>query len=533
MHYSGLGDPARWSLIEALIEQGGRQPEALWYQDVDGERLSFGTALEEVRRTAGYFTALGVRKGDMVAVMLPNGANFVRAWLGLGMLGAVAALLNTELRGSFLQHQLANCGARLAVVDAEFLPTVIAAAAGSALQRVLVAGAAPAAGAPEQLPFDAWRSAAAWDGPRPAPQDTFCVMYTSGTTGPAKGVLMPHAHCTLFGIGALESVAIRPTDRYYIVLPLFHSNGLLMQLGATLLAGIPAIVRRRFSASAWLGDIRAHGATITNLLGALAAFVLAQPPSPDDRRHSLRVVKNAPNVPAHEAQLRARFAVPDVVSGFGMTEVNIPVWGRIGHSRPGAAGWVHTQHFELIIADPNTDCELPRGEVGEILVRPKVPFGFMTGYHAMPDKTVEAWLNLWFHTGDAATMDAEGVVTFIDRIKDCIRRRGENISATEVESAVATLPGIGEIAACAVPSDIPGGEDEILLSVVPAAGAKLVPQAITSHADQVLPRFARVRYVEIVTELPKTASGKVQRAALRQRGHAGAWDRDANEGVKR
>jgi crotonobetaine/carnitine-CoA ligase len=291
-----------------------------------------------------------------------------------------------------------------------------------------------------------------------------------------------------------------------------------MQLGAALIAGIPAVIRPRFSASAWLDDVRRHGGTVTNTLGAVAPFILNQTPSSSDRDHALRAIMCAPNLAENEAAFRERFGVKDVISGFGMTEVNIPVWGRVGQSCPGAAGWVHKDHFEVIISDPDTDAPVPSGQIGEILVRPKVPFGFMAGYHAMPDKTVEAWRNLWFHTGDAGMMDDSGLVTFVDRIKDCIRRRGENISAAEVEAALLQLPGVAEVAAFAVPSSVRGGEDEVMLAVVPMPGASLTPSIIFDHAHNVLPRFARPRFVELVSELPKTATGKVQRAQLRKRG---------------
>jgi len=358
----------------------------------------------------------------------------------------------------------------------------------------------------------------------PRAQDIACVMYTSGTSGPAKGVLMPHAHCFLYGRGAIDSLALTADDVYYIVLPLFHANGLLMQLAATLIAGCSAIVRPRFSASAWLDDVRRHGATATNCLGALAAFLIATPPTPHDRDHRLRVVKNAPNLAEHETVFRERFGVPDVTSGFGMTEVNIPTWGRLGESLPGTAGRVYDRFFEMVIADPETDRPVAAGELGEILVRPKVPFGFMAGYHGRAQQTVEAWRNLWFHTGDAGTLSADGVLTFVDRIKDCIRRRGENLSATEIESAFATLAGVAEVAAYAVPSDIRGGEDEVMLAVVPAPGAQPTPQQVADHAERTLPRFARPRYVSVIDALPKTATGKVQRALLRKRGAEGAWD---------
>lgn len=531
--YSALRDPTGWVLPKVLAEQAAQQPDATWITTTEGESLTFAAADRDARQVAGYLTHLGIVAGERVAVLMPNGLDFVRAWMGLGVLGATTVFLNTELRGAFLLHQINNCGASVAIVDVTLLEVVLQLAGElTLLKRVIVVGgkaANPATGTETGfacLDWSDWRKAAPHAGPLPAPQDIACVMYTSGTSGPAKGVLMPHAHCYLYGLGSIDALALQADDCYYIVLPLFHANGLLMQLGATLIAGIRAVVRSRFSASSWLADVRQHGATVSNSLGALAAFLVAQPPGPDDRNHKLRAMLNAPNFPAHETVFHERFGVRDIISGFGMTEVNIPIWGRVGHSRPGAAGWVYDKYFEVIIADTDTDRALPPGAVGEILVRPKVPWGFMAGYLGLPDKTVEAWRNLWFHTGDAGTMTADGLVTFIDRIKDCIRRRGENISAAEVEAVVATLPGVAEVAAYAVPSDLPGGEDEVMLAIVPQDAQHFDRNTVLAQADQNLPRFARPRYLELMQELPKTATGKVQRAVLRKRGVAEAWDRE-------
>ena len=527
--YRALQDPSRWSLPLVLADQASATPDKTWITTIGGERLTFGEADRDARQAAAFLESLGVGGGERVAVLLPNGLDFVRAWMGLGYLRATAVLLNTELRGAFLQHQVNHCGARLAIVDAT-LVGALAEISGALdrLQRIVVVGAAPAdaGGRFTRTSWSAWRDAPPIARTLPGPHEIASVMYTSGTSGPAKGVLMPHAHCYLYGLGAIETVALQPDDCYYIALPLFHANGLLMQLGATLIAGARAVVRDRFSASAWLADIRAHGATVTNGLGVLPAFVAAQPPGPHDRDHRLRAMMNAPNVPAHETVLRERFGIRDVVSGFGMTECNIPIWGRLGESRPGAAGWVYERHFEVIIADPDTDRPVPAGTTGEILVRPKTAWGFMAGYLDLPEKTVESWRNLWFHTGDAGVMDGEGVVTFVDRLKDCIRRRSENISAAEVEAVIAGLPGVQEVAAYAVPSDLLGGEDEVMLAIVAEEADQFDCAALVAAADKLLPRFAQPRYVELVEALPKTATGKVQRAVLRKRGAGAAWDRE-------
>lgn len=526
--YSDIQNPRRWLLTAALTEHATRSPEATWLTDSAGASLTFGQAHAHSLRAAGFFERLGVQHGGHVGVFMFNDCDFAISWMGLGYLGATTVFLNTELRASFLRHQLIDSALTCIVVDAELLPALADIAQDVPdLRTVIVVGSSVKPAVPsgwQVLAWPDWSQQPDWNGPGPAPEDIACIMYTSGTSGPSKGVLMPHAHCALYGIGAIQCLQLNPQDRYYICLPLFHANGLFMQLGATLLAGIPAFVRRRFSASNWLTDIREHGLTVTNLLGATAGFILNQPATAQDCQHALRAVLTAPNLAQHEALFRERFGLQDVVSGFGMTEVNIPIWGRLGRSVPGAAGWTHEEHFEVCIADPDTDEPLPAGQMGEILVRPKVPFGFMAGYFNAPAKTVEAWRNLWFHTGDAGTMQADGLITFVDRIKDCIRRRGENISATEVEEVVAGLPGIKEVAAYAVPSDVPGGEDEVMLALVAKDGATIDGAEILRTAASQLPRFAAPRFVKFVKALPKTATGKVQRAVLRKQGIIDALD---------
>jgi crotonobetaine/carnitine-CoA ligase len=529
MRYGGLSDPSRWVLPLALEEHAEKSPDSLWILSTDGGRLTFGQAAQDARKVAGYFSALGVGHGDRVAVMLPSCCDYVRIWQGLGMLGAVAVLLNTELRGAFLRHQLQTSGAEMIVVHHSLLQEVETLAAGiPALRQIMVVGdpSEPTSSGITRLDWAAWQDAAPYRGDLPRPQDIALIMYTSGTSGPAKGVLMPHAHLTLFGIGTIDAMGLNENDRYYTALPLFHANGLLEQVAATLLLGITDVLRPRFSAAAWLEDIRTFGATVTNVLGVMAQYVVAQAPSDKDRDHQLRAILMAPYVPEIDSVFRHRFGVADILSGFGMTESNICVLGKVAE-RQGPGAPVYDKYFEVIVADPETDVAVPPGHLGEILVRPKQPFAFMAGYDGMPDKTVEAWRNLWFHTGDAGVRDADGNVAFVDRIKDCIRRRAENISASDVEAALANIPGISEVAAFAVPSEIPGGEDEVMLAFVLKPGAILSAAELGDMAEPLLPRFARPRYVELMDELPKTATGKIQRALLRKRGPAKALDRGA------
>jgi len=528
-------DPARWILPEVAAFQARQRPEKTFVRMVDGDAISFAEVHAAGELVAGFLHHLGVDPGDRVAVLARNSLDLIRAWLGLGRLGAAFVVLNTELKGAFLEHQLVNCAARVAIVGADLLPVLIEIAPRLPKLETVIIADPDSAEAPADLAsagwrvidFAGWRDAERWQGPTPRAHDIAAVMYTSGTTGPAKGVLMPHAHCFLYGYGAADNLAVTADDVYYIVLPLFHANGLLMQLYCCLITGATAVVRRRFSATAWLDDVRRYGATITNSLGVVSAFVVDTPPRPEDRDHKLRLILCAPNPAEHVPVWHERFGVPAVSSGFGMTENNIISWGGATDSKPGSAGKPYARFFEVSIRDPDTDAELGPGQTGEITSRPKLPWTMMAGYLGLPDKTMEAWRNLWFHTGDAGYIDEDGNLFFVDRIKDCIRRRGENISSWEVEQAVLRLEGVAEVAAYAVAADIAGGEDEVMLAVVAAPGARLTPQQIAAHTDSEVPRFARPRFIDIVAALPKTPTEKVRKAELRKTGvSAETWDRE-------
>lgn len=514
--YSGIEDQRRWAFPLVLEEQAELQGDQPFVTMTTGESLTFGELRDDAARVATMLASAGGAAGDHIAMMLPNGLEFLRAWAGIGRLSATAVLLNTELTGSFLAHPLRDSAPTILIIHADYLPRLATIADSLAeIRAIFAVGADQPEGAYD---FSSWRSFDALNAQLPAPSDLACIMYTSGTTGAPKGVLMPHAHCFLFGLGVIENCAVTSADHYYICLPLSHANGLLMQVGAALIAGTQATIRERFSGAAWLEDIRQSGATITHTLGAISAFVIGQSPSPFDRDHHLRLIAAAPNMPDHERAWRERFGVADVLGGYGMTEVNIPLYGRLGEVRPGTCGRPYDRYFEVEIRDPENDRPVAIGEVGEIMVRPRAAQCFMAGYANLPEKTVEAWRNLWFHTGDAGRMDVDGYVTFVDRIKDCIRRRGENISATDIERTLSELRGVAEVAAYAVPSDIPGGEDEIMCAIVLSPGAHISPDMIVEHARSRMPRFAQPRFIDFLDSLPKTSTEKVRKGDLRAAG---------------
>lgn len=423
------------------------------------------------------------------------------------MLGATTVAVNTSMQGAPLQHQLPTASVTAVIADASNYPTVAAVNHSGALYAAIdVIGSDQPALPADQVSGASYR-------------DTSCVMFTSGTSGPPKGVVMPEAHCVLFAIGTIENYRLSADDCFYICLPLFHANGLFMQLPACLLCGAKAVIRPRFSASQWLADIRRSGATHTNMLGAVASFIAARPATDRDTDHELQVIGAAPLPVVAESVFRQRFGVASVVPLYGMTEVNIPLYGSLDESAPGTCGKLYARFFDVEIRDPETDEPKAQGDIGEIMVRPKQPFGFTSSYAGLPDKTLEAFRKCWFHTGDAGYINTQQQFVFMDRIKDCIRRRGENISSHEVEQAFPAMDGVADAAAYAVPADGGDGmEDEVMVALM-LTGSKpmLLPQIITAATPD-LAKFAVPRYARVVTGFPKTPTGKIRKAVLRKQG---------------
>ncbi len=518
-----------WVLTHQLTRQAQERPDQTWVRFLTGPSLTYSEADAQAHQVAAGLKRLGVGFGDRVAVWLPNNSSHLLTWLGCAFRGAIHVAVNLEYQGSFLQHVLTDSQARVLVTAPEFLDKLNEISDTLPdLEWVVVTdeaapGVPPRARPPDPLkpwqPFSTLMAGLPLEEDPPVTyRDTASILYTSGTTGPSKGVLMPHAHTYLFGLGTIENLRLQEDDCYYVCLPLFHANALFMQVYAVLIRGATAVIRERFSASEWLADIRTHGCTVSNALGVMVEFLLRQPSTPHDQEHQLRVLTSAP-LPAEQVEpFQQRFGVPSVLELYGMTEVNIPLYSPLEAPRPGSCGKPWEAYFEVTIRHPETDEPLPPGAVGEICVRPKQPFGFMMGYHAQPEKTVEAWRNFWFHTGDAGWCDAEGYFYFQDRLKDCIRRRGENISSHEVEAVLLEHPDVAEVAAVAVPSSIRGGEDEIKLVIVLQPEVAPHPESIWNFCEQHLPRFMQPRYLEWAESLPKTPTSKVQKAKLREKG---------------
>jgi len=513
-----------------LVERrASEHPTRPFLQEVEGVGVTYAGADAEARRWAAAYRALGVGPGDHVVSLLPTGVASVVSWLGLGWLRAVEVAANTEYRGVMLEYVLRDSGARLAVVAQRYLDRLATSEAVAGLDAVVVPDA-DGPFAPLACPVIGAGSffAAGVDAPfdvttRPEPWDTACIIYTSGTTGPSKGVLVPwgqlHASSPLeWSTGAAE-------ECQYVPYPMYHVAGkapvyLMARLGGRV------VLRNGFRGPAFWDDIRRHGCTVTILAGTMQGFLLQQDERSDDGDNPLRVAIMAPVIAEFERFAR-RFGV-EIRTGFNMTEISLPLLfaDGIGDARSCGAARQGYPGYEVRVVDEH-DREVPPGTTGELVVRTAIPWTLNAGYWGKPEATATAWRNGWFHTGDAFTRDEAGHYFFVDRVKDTIRRRGENISSFEVEAIVAEHPAVAECAAVAVPAEL--GEDEVLVVVVRRPGGTLEPAELIRFLISRMPRFMVPRYVELTDELPKTeATQRVRKHDLRQRGvTAAAWDREA------
>ncbi|CAM5620365.1 ATP-dependent acyl-CoA ligase OS=Streptomyces alboniger OX=132473 GN=CP975_33675 PE=4 SV=1 [Streptomyces alboniger] len=490
-------------LVDAAAALHGERP----FLTVDGARRTYAQTRTAAATMAGALAARGCRPGDRIAALLPNRVELVDLILGCAWLGAVVVPLNTALHGRLLRHALNEARPRALYVDEELVSRAEDAVGAGFAGEVWVTGSrqAPVPGVGPVL------------GPYPSrPGDTAAILFTSGTTGPSRGVRCPHAQFAWWGRNVAGSLRLTADDTLYTCLPLFHTNA-LNTLAQAMTVGAATVVDRRFSASRHWARAAETGATCVYVLGAMVPMLLAQPPGPGDRAHrAWRGLGPGTPGPLWET-FRERFGVT-LVDGFGSTETNLVIGSVPEDCRPGYMGTVRAG-FEARVVD--ADCsQVPDGVPGELVVRTDREHGFATGYLGEPEQPSGAWRR----TGDRVVREPDGWFRFVDRVKDRIRRRGENISSYEVETALRAHPDVAEAAAFPVPSDL--AEDEVMVAVVPRAGCALDPAEVARHCAGELPAFAVPRFVDVVAELPLTETGKVRKSALRQRGvSGGTWDR--------
>ena len=488
------------AMLRRAAEQFGDQP----LMTIAGTQWRHRDAAEIAARRGAALRAAGVSRGDRVAVMSSNRAELLEVFLGCGWIGAAAVPINTASMGPQIEYYLANSGARLLVIEDRFVERLAA----IAVEKVWIMG-------------DTYPPAA--DAVDPAdvqPGETLAILYTSGTTGPAKGVTCPHAQYYWWGVNTASILGARASDVLCTTLPLFHINALNTFAQAALI-GCSVAFERRFSASEFWSTMHARDATVVYLLGAMVPILLAQPQSAMERSHRVRIGLG-PGVPAAALQAFHERTGVKLLEGYGSTETNFVIATAPDAPRSGVMGGLRPG-FQARVVDEH-DGELPPGEAGELVLRSDEPLAFATGYFGMPDKTAEAWRNLWFHTGDRVVREADGAFRFIDRLKDAIRRRGENISSYEVEQVLLSHPDIAAAAVYPVRSEL--AEDEVMAALIAQPGSTLDPAELARFCETRLPYFAIPRYIDVLSDLPRTENGKVQKYKLRERGvSASTWDR--------
>jgi crotonobetaine/carnitine-CoA ligase len=520
------------TIAHMLADKATRVGDRTWLIFGD-QRYTYAQAHDLSNRYANSFRELGVRKGDHVAVMLPNCPEFIWTIWGLGKLGAVTVPLNTAARGELLRYFITQSDSGCVVVSAE-LADRVAEALGSEhkVRAFLTLGGASTrlaeCGAP-CMDLAAFADGLAQEPDRNAvlASDPQYIMYTSGTTGPSKGVISPHSQAHGVGRSLAQNFGYRPDDVLYTCLPLFHGNALWYSAYAALWADCALAVSPRFSASGFWDEIRATGATQFNALGAMTNIILKTPPSPRDREHRVRQAMIVPLSPETYREVSARFGV-QVTSLYAMTETfAVTMFTSDDPESKGASAGRSRGLAEIQIVSDEDD-PLPQGEVGEICVRPSEPGIVMSGYYKMPEATVRDTRNLWLHTGDRGRLDRDGYLYFVDRKKEAIRRRGENISAYEVEMLIARHPSVLEVAAVPVASEM--SEDEVMVYVVCRSGCEVSEEEVVRFANQNMAHFMVPRFVHFIDALPKTASEKIEKYKLKtwaEENRQKLWDREA------
>lgn len=510
------------TLAEELARAAAQAPDRPFLRFVDGE-WTYAAFHRQTETLAAGLHAAGVRAGDNVSLLLPNCVEFAVAWFALARLGAVAAPVNTEFKGAPLADALRLVDSHMLIVHDALWPQWEAVRAElPGIARVVLTGAERARDG-----TTAWHDLIDADAP-PAPpvrrhfSDPALILYTSGSTGRSKAAVISNRFVLRQAQGVIDGLGLRPDDVLYCPYPMFHLDAAVMTIAPALLMRGVAAIGARFSVSRYWDEVRALRATVFDFMGATLTMLWKQPPSPRDRDHSARLGWGVP-LPDWAPEFEARFGCR-LVELYGATEVGgILYTPQDAPRRPGSCG-VPMGPWEVRLIDED-GFAVPDGVPGELVVRSIEPSVLMDGYWGMPEATLAAFRDQWFHTGDLLRRDADGWYSFVGRRKDIIRRRGENISAAEVEMVLETHPDVMECAAVGVPSEMT--EDDLLVCIVPRADAALDPRALVTWCSERMARFMVPRYVRLLPTLPKTPTDKVEKFRLRELGTAGAWDREA------
>jgi crotonobetaine/carnitine-CoA ligase len=488
----------------------------------EGDPCSFAELEERSSTVHAWLAEMGVGKGDRVAVLMRNSLEFLYAWLGIARAGAVSVPINTAMVGDALAHTLAHSEAVGIIADADLLAAVDAAGSFPDLRWRLATGE-PTADRVER--FSAVLAGGAPDLPAAAGLEAgtpMSIVYTSGTTGMPKGVVLPHQSFTNTGAYFAHHLRLGAEDRIHTCLPLFHCNAQQCGFMVAMHLGVPMAVNAKFSVSRFWSWIADSQATVSNLMGAMLTLLYKVPPKEDDAATPLRKIAGAPIPEQLHRAFEERFGL-QLIEGYGLTETGtMAILNPIDDVRPGTIG-LPLEHTEARVVDEH-DEDLPAETPGQILVRSHIPYAQMIEYFKEPEKTAEAMSGGWFHTGDLGKRREDGYFVFLDRMKDTIRRRGENISSFLIEKVVLDHPSVLECAVFGVPSEL--SEEDVKVIAVLRENAELDPQELLDWCARRMADFMLPRYVEYRPSLPLTETGRVHKFRLRAEGAGEAWDRE-------
>ncbi len=525
-------DMINWVLPKILEKKAEKNGEKIFLNILNKRFYSYAETNRRANQVGRYLQKLGVSKGEKVAILLPNSEHYIFSWFGIHKIGAVQVPVNTAYKGEFLQYAIDFSDSVVLITAPEFLDRVVLIQNElPKLKYILVLKGDrplenPGINTKPLLAFDeAYNESGENLGIEVAFSDPERIMFTSGTTGRSKGVFRSHAAAYWSARNYVDVCGVTSEDVLLTSLPLFHANAQVLCVYPAMLADARVAIYERFSATQLWDWCRESGATIFNLLGAMSYFLYNQPPTERDADNPVRLIMAAPAPRDIYHEFEKRFGIK-FTEGYGLTEtgmvtympVEAPRIGSIGKAAPG---------YEVKVVDEH-DREVPPNTTGEIVVRNQLPWLMVTEYYRMPEKTVSDFRNLWFHTGDAGRMDEDGYFYFMDRKKDYIRRRAENISSFEVEKVVNSHPAVSESAAIGIPAGEGAvAEDEIKIVIVLKPGAQLTPEELMKWCEDRMPYFMIPRYVEFVPELPKTPTEKVKKHLLREAGITPqTWDRE-------
>jgi crotonobetaine/carnitine-CoA ligase len=512
-----------------LAARAAEHPDRAFLRFREGDR-SFAQVDTAATELAHGLAQLGVAPGALVASLLPNCLEAALLGFAVARRGAAHAPINTAFRGRVLAHVLNLTEADVLVVDDTLVEAVADVAADLAhLRRVVVRGDARAAARTlrglEVGAFAALHTADHTPIPRRTGEpDLAVVLFTSGTTGRSKGCMLSHRYVLRQAELLIEHYELRADDVLYSPFPLFHLDALVMTVMPALVLGTTAAIGVRFSASGFWDEVRDFGATVFDFMGATLTILHKRPPAPDDDDNPVRLAWGVP-VPEWAPQFEERFGLR-LVELYGSTDAGIPIYQPLHEPRrTGSCGRANTAYDVRLVDEVGR--AVSTGAVGEITVRPREPSLITDGYYGMPAETAAVMRDGWFHTGDLATRDDDGHFFFVGRRKDAIRRRGENISAFEVEEVVLTHPDVLDAAAYGVPSDL--SEEEVMVALVARAGHTIDPADVIAHCSKQMAAYMVPRYVDVLDCLPLTPTEKVEKYRLVQRGVTpSTWDREAD-----